>query len=352
VAGQTSVVVISSISAGIASIKTTTAGVINATTGAVTTQPVITVKEGFLNAWGAVADQTNVGIKITLSAAPPAGVSIQFPLTAGTDSTGVFQTMNSSGVIQAAAPSAITSSSSSLVVYYKAATSTDPTKVETLTIPVTLSSPGSATLPLPVTTLTYVVSLAPIGTAFDADGNVDATQPIPRFVQSDVGPANLFSIIGNTTSILIPFAQTVTNAGYDTGFAVANTTEDPGKTITSYDPPVAQAGAITFYFFPQVPSGGGTNPANFSYTTGASSPGTGLDSTGKLPAGSTYTVLLSQLLAAGGFPADFAGYVVAVANFTNAHCLYVVSNFTTFSQGSLGLIITGARTNVPEALNN
>ncbi len=356
-AGQTSVVVVSSIAPGIASIKTTTVGSVNATTGklnkdseGVDLQPVITVKEGFLNAWGTPADLTAAGLRITLSAAPPSGVTVGFPLTASTDGTGVFQAMDSKGNILTSAQS-ITSSSTALALYYKVVTGTDPTKQETLTINPTITVSSSVTLPLPAISITYVVSMAPIGTAFDSDGKVITdTKLIPRYVALDVGPATLLNVVGNTTTMLIPFAQTVTAAGYNTGFAIANTTEDPG-TPTGFESPVAQSGVITFYFFPQV-SATGTSPTNFSYTTAASSPGTGLDATGKLPSGSTYTVLLSQLLSAAAAPADFSGYIFVVANFTNAHCLYVVSNFTTFSQGSLALIITQDRTNAPESLNN
>jgi hypothetical protein len=240
-------------------------------------------------------------------------------------------------------------------VYYRATSTTDPTKQETLTINVDVDTSGviDDNLPLPAGTITYVVSLAPIGTAFDADGNVITDiDLIPRYAASDVGPATLLNILGTTTTLLVPFAQTVSSAGYNTGFALANTTADPGDAggITS---PVAQSGTVTFYFFPQVPAAGGTAPARFSYTTGASAPGTGLDATGKLPSGSTYTVLLSQLLAAASAPADFSGYVIITTNFTNAHCLFVVSNFTTFSQGALALVVPIDRTLVlPESLNN
>jgi hypothetical protein len=354
-ANQTSVLVVASIAPGIQAPVTTTVGSINATTGASIVNPVITIPEGFLNAWGDSAAATNAGIRITLSAAPPAGVTITFPQTASSDGASpvanpVWTTINNDGTDHGGTY-AFSSTSTSLVAYYRATSTTDPTKLETLTINPTLAFSGSSNLPLPVVTITYVVSMAPIGTAFGTSNALIAS-PIPRYAAQDLGPANLLRITGTTTTILIPFAQTVTSAGYDTGFAVANTTADPGSSTTSFDSPVAQSGALTFYFFPQVPAAGGTIPASFNYTTGASSPGTGLDAAGRLPSGSTYTVLLSQLLAAANAPADFAGYVFVVANFTNAHCLFVVSNFTTFSQGALGLIITDARTVVPESLNN
>lgn len=352
-ANQTNVLVIASIAPGIQAPKTDPVGSINATTGTVDKQPVITIKEGFLNAWGSLDNSTLAGIRITLSAVPPAGVTITFPQTATSDGVSpvanpVWQTINSDGTDHGGTY-VFKSDSTSLVAYYKATTTTDPTKLETLTISPTLAFDGkAANLPIPTVTLTYVVSMAPIGTAFNSSSPYIITSPIPRYAAQDLGPADLLKIKGTATTLLVPFAQNLQSIGYDTGFAIANTTEDPGNQTS----PVAQSGTITFNFYPQLPAPGAANPANFSYTTGAASPGTGLDATGKLPAGSTYTVLLSQLLTAAGAPADFAGYMFIVTNFTNAHCLFVVSNFSTFSQGALALVVQDDRAAAPEALNN
>jgi hypothetical protein len=88
----------------------------------------------------------------------------------------------------------------------------------------------------------------------------------------------------------------------------------------------------------------------FTYTTGAASPGTGLDASGNLASGSTYTVLVSQLLEAAGITEEFQGYIIAITQFTNAHGLYVCSNFQTFSQGSSMVVIKSDRQDVPESL--
>jgi len=131
-AGQTVVTVISSISPGIASV-TSTVGVINAVTGTVTTQPVLKVKEGYLNAFGIIPpgtdDQTTgVWIRFTLSANPPVGMTIQFPATAATDGTAAFTTVNSDGTANGAAVN-ITSATTALTVYYQLTTDSDPTKI-------------------------------------------------------------------------------------------------------------------------------------------------------------------------------------------------------------------------------
>jgi len=356
-AGQTSVIVISSIAPGISAVAASKSGAatgsIAATNGTINTQPVITVTEGFLNAWGDanLGASTAAGLRITMSAAPPAGVTITFPATATTNGTGgpTFTTINSDGTALGTTV-AFTSASTTLTVYYRTNTTTDPTKQEILSISPTLSvATTGVTYPLPATSITYLVSMAPIGTAFDANNAVITTAGlIPRYAAADVGPKDLLTIVGSQTTLLIPFAQTVSAAGYDTGLAIANTTTDPGKTAMGYNTAVKQNGTIKFYFYPKAV--GGVVPTAVTYTTSATSPGAGLDASGILPSGSTYVVLLSQLLTAAGITGDFTGYIFVITNFADGHALYVVSNFTTFSQGAMAGIIIANRDGATESL--
>lgn len=355
-ANQTTVTVISSISAGIASVKLGTSAspaTVAAATGTISNSPVnLLIKEGFLNAWGQVANGA-VGLRITLSALPPAGITFTFPATAVTNGTGVpqFTTMNSDGLTNIGAAVNITSTSTSPVVYYKVVSGTDATTQETLTVPITVTfSSTKATLPFAPLTITASVSMAPIGTALNSSNLYDATQYVPRYAALDVAGPTVIQITASQTVLLYPFVQSVGTLGYNTGLTVANTTEDPGTATLGFTGAIAQTGTITFYFFPSLPASG-TNPANVTYTTTAGSPGSGLDSSGRVVAGSTYTVLLTQLLAAAGQPTDFNGYVIAIANFTNAHGLFVVSNFTNFSQGGLALVMMSDRT-LSDSLNN
>lgn len=356
IAGQTVVTVISSISPGLASL-TSTVGVINAVTGAVTTQPILKVKEGYLDAFGkipavpALDDQTTgVWLRFTLSANPPTGMTIQFPATAASDGTAAFTTVNSDGTANGAAVN-VTSSSTSLTVYYQLTTDSNPTKVETVTFPLTVSVDGTkATFPLASVSITSTVTLAPIGNAFTSSGGLIAS-PIPRYSVAEVGPANILGIAGSATTLIIPFASTVSTTGYNTGIAVANTSSDPGSTaMFGLGSAVKQTGPMTFYFYPQ--QVGTTAPVPFTYTTAASSPGTGLDATGKLPSGSTYTVLLSQLLSAASAPADFSGYIIVVTSFTNAHIQYIITDFKFFANGGQGMVVAGDRGTTPEGLDH
>jgi len=361
-AGQTSVEVIKSIAPGITSISVDPSSgiVINSVSGIPSGSPsTIRVTEGFLTAFGvtASADATqtiSTMVKVSLSSPPPAGVTLTFPNTAGTAASpsgpgGVGNAFQIADCVTGAtqgSDATFTSASTALAVCYRVVNSTNPQVLERLEIPVTAATSGSATLPIPSVTINVTATLAPIGPAFESDGSVLET-PIPRYAEEQVGPATLAGVVGANTTLLIPFATTVTAAGYDTGIALSNSTKDPGKSAMGVSPAIPQSGTVTFYFYPQAPA-----TAGFTYTTKAGSPGVGLDASGNLPSGSTYSVLLSQLLAGAGQPADFTGYIFVISNFTNAHCLYVATNFAGFAQGAMALVITGNRDAATESLNN
>jgi hypothetical protein len=260
--------------------------------------------------------------------------------------------VNSSGTLQTSAQT-VKSSTTSLYVYYQLVTSSDPSKIETMVVSPSISVDSDANLPLPQNTITFTATFAPIGNAFNDDGttiDIKAAGKGPRFVALEVGPATLVSVAGSTTTLLVPFASTVASSGYNTGLAVANTTTDPGTTVVGFTTAVKQSGRLAFWFYPQ--QVGSTAPTPFSYTTAAGSPGTGLDASGNVPSGSTYTALLSQLLAAASAPADFSGYIFIATNFTNAHCQYIITDFKFFANGGQAMVIDYDRSKTPEALNH
>jgi len=329
------------------------------TAGAPLTQKeTITVKEGFLAAFS-----KDVGVRVRVTATPPKGVSFSFPATIysynTSDTTTPVVSTWTRGSSTSRTPSTsavnITSSStstSSRTLYYYVATDNGPTTIETLEIPVTITSdPTVETFPLPSKVFTVNVSLAPVQPPYETDtGDADYGTPVgllaPRFTALDVGPTNLLTIATNTTSLLMPYVSL--GGGFDTGIAISNTTEDPGSTALGFTAAVSQSGPITFYFFSQ-----DNTKAMFSYTTASTSPGSGLVSgTGNVQAGGTYVVLLSQLLTAAGQGNTFAGYIIAVTNFTNAHGIFVLSNFTTFGQSALMQVLGPDRTLIPEKLFN
>jgi hypothetical protein len=379
-AGSTTVTVINStIGAGIApasvasynnntvplaSLTTTGNATYNAVTGQLVTgsvgTTVIKVGEGFLGAWS-----KNVGVRITVSATPPKGVTFTFPTTATSydTSTTANTPINSwvrgiststtaqtgTGVI-----SSSSTSSSSLQMYYYVATDIGSTTVETLEIPVAVAvDTATASFPLPSNIFTYTVSLAPVQGPYNTSGS-NAGNPsgllAPRFAALEVGPANLATIQGSSTALLIPYAfASKTALQFNTAMAIANTTEDPGTAVLGFTGATPNTGAVTFYLFPQDASG------PFSYKTVAGSPGTGLDSNGNVVSGGTYAVFLNQITplakdASGNVYAasDFAGYVIIVTGFTNGHGIFVISNFTTLTAQSSLMLVLGARNTFPE----
>jgi len=103
-----------------------------------------------------------------------------------------------------------------------------PSAAESALVGVTVAyvaNPGAGSPAIgPVATAN--ASFAPISNDFVAELN---TVPVPRFVSNSTA-GNLFSIIACATHLLYPF---VTNqAGYDTGIAIANTSQDPYGTST------------------------------------------------------------------------------------------------------------------------
>ncbi len=345
VAGQTSVRVIYSIAAGIASVTSTPASV-HAVTGAVTGTPVnFKVKEGFLGAYGVteVTDPTQTHstmVRITLNSAPPSGVTLTFPGVVSTDKVpNAFKTAAADGTVNGADVT-ITSASTVLSVYYRVVVDTDLTAIETLTVPITVAT-AATPRPIAATTITATATLAPIGTAFGTGGAV-LTTPIPRYAAAEVGPGTIFTVVPGTTALMTPYVTV--GQGYDTGIAIANTTSDPGLAALGFKGAVSQSGKIKFYFYPTVGS-------SFSYTTSSALPGVGLDSTGSLASGRTYTVLLSALLEAAGGPSEFSGYLIIVTEFTNAHGECYISDFSGFTSRTSMHVIAGDRTVTPEQFN-
>jgi len=181
----------------------------------------------------------------------------------------------------------------------------DPTIVETLDVYVAFAyNTTSATSPAPSVTPTNVaINFAPLSTAPGATPG-----PIPRFCQPYAAtPA--FSLTACTCNLLFPF---VTNqAGFDTGIAIANTSDSPSF-VSGIPPLVAQLGTLTLTYYGNTAGNGPPPPA---YTTQA-----------QVPPGSEVTFTLSS---GGGDAAaptivvpatpTFQGYIIVQANFQYCH---------------------------------
>lgn len=357
VSGQNTVRVISSIKDGLAPISSTpiTVNAVDGTkTGGVGGFSQIAVPENYLNAFGQTAASAGAGqnratgFRVTLDAIPPVGMSLTFPGTVNsvltsdgeTASAAVFQTVADSTFPLAGLGGNVTFDSTStapLTVYYMLVSDSDPTANETALIDVTVTITASK-LPIAATVINAKVSLAPIGNAFGTNNAIIVT-PVPRYAALDLGPVQVVNTTSSNTVMLIPYATT--ELGFDTGIAIANTTTDPGKAnMGNLATARKQSGPIHFYFYSQIPKAGTTLPPAGDVQLSDNTVGSGLDASGNLPSGSTFVVLLSELLAKANLPADFQGYVFAVTSFSNGHGQYFVSNFTTFSNGGQIMVLS------------
>lgn len=384
VAGQSVVTVINATRAGVGTVAVPTFGTINnvtngvtTTTGTTVTAPagsataLLAVNEGYLDTWdgaryGSATTSGFVGIRLTFASAPQASMRLVFPDTVSmvdanataTATGGVFVRANSVGTT-ATGTQRITSASSgsSLQVFYMAQMA-DPQKLEQVRIPITIESSSSSAVPfaVPASPINVTVSMAPVNTTLLASDGYPISFPIPRYSASESTAVTVVTYEVANTTLLIPFATVITSTGFNTGISVANTTKDPGSAAMGVTTAVAQNGRLTFYIYPQR-QGDGTLPDPVIFTpVSALANTTGLDASGLLPSGSTFTALLSDIFTAAGVTAswrnNFNGYVFIVTNFTNAHGQYVLSDFKTFSQGALALVVTSARNATREALDN
>jgi hypothetical protein len=203
---------------------------------------------------------------------------------------------------------------------------TDPNTIESFKFAVylTYTSNVAQNSPLPGVS-TVNLSFAPTATS----GAASATLPVPRFTGDTAAARNIFTIAICRTILLYPY---VTNqGGFDTGFAIANTSQDSytvGSNATG-----AQSGscALTWY--------GGT--------TAAPTTPPGPSNTGSVGAGTVWTGLASLMVP------NFQGYMFAVCNFQFAHGFAFISDVgaRNLAMGYLALVMgdpgTGARAAQP-----
>jgi hypothetical protein len=174
---------------------------------------------------------------------------------------------------------------------------------ENFVVPITISYTANPGQNIPALgTSTVGASFAPVSTVTVAS----SSDPIPRFADTSKA-VNDFTISKCATHLLFPF---VTNqAGFDTGMAISNTSQDPYGTST-------QTGTCTLNFY------GASAPAAF--TTPAN-----------VDAGTTWTT--TALAVAPGFQ----GYVIADCQFQYAHGFAFVTRVgaVDVAMGYLALII-------------
>jgi hypothetical protein len=219
-----------------------------------------------------------------------------FPVTALTDTYGTI-----AGLSSLAAAEVPISSGTGIAVWE--VMSADPLVTGRLEFGVfaTYSSDVANNLPVAPSQASISGSFAPISTVTTAS----ATAPIPRFVDLGTG-RNLFRVAVCVTNLLFPF---LTNqAGFDTGVAISNTSQDPFGTAT-------QAGTCTLNWY------------------GANAPPPA--PTPSVAAGTSYVNTVMTLAP------NFQGYMIAVCRFQYAHGFAFISDVgaRNLAMGYLALII-------------
>jgi hypothetical protein len=226
--------------------------------------------------------------------------------------------------------------------------STSLTTVEALQFDLVLS--GTPATALTAGSITLTATMTPNATS-GLSSKGAPNENGPTFVVATLGPITLANIVAANTTMLIPYA--VTTSPYDTGIAIANTTVDPFGSGGGGATP--QSGSITFTLYPRTATGAGTP---ITITTSATKQfGAGLDTSGNLDAGGTWTGLLGQdILAAAGSPATFFGYIFIQTNFLNAHGAAYIFNGSGFTSSTPVLVLNPPagtpRTGNVEQLNN
>jgi hypothetical protein len=331
----TSVPVISALGPGLAPMAIgARSGVTNNGTGTILTTGAaidnsasLLITEGFASAWRtAVQSSTQsagptsngTGVRLTF-AGVPSGVTVTLAVASASGTLG-GPTLTVASIVSPTFTTVLNFPTTSL------------TTVESVQINMTFSA--TTTPPAPGA-ITVTGTMFPIGAALG--GNLAPTEAdgYPKFAQADVGPVTVANIVTASTSLLVPFA--VRDGGFDTGISLANTTADPfGGAAGGGGTP--SAGTVRMDFFPRLAIGG-VGPA-WGFTTSASSrPGIGLSADGTLAAGATWTVLLSELMTAGGQTGSFTGYIFFQTNFLLAHGAPFVSDFRNFTSFSPMLVL-------------
>jgi hypothetical protein len=188
----------------------------------------------------------------------------------------------------------------------------DPQSSENIDIPVVVAFTSSTATNVPgLGTATVTGSFAPISTVITQS----ASAPIPRFIASPIN-ATAFTINACSTNLLFPFVAN--QAGFDTGLAIANTSQDPFGTST-------QSGACILNYYGN--TNGGAAPAKVTSPV--------------VPAGTELIWLLSTT--SGGIPATpgFEGYIIAQCAFQYAHGFAFITDVGAqkLAEGYLALIL-------------
>jgi hypothetical protein len=180
----------------------------------------------------------------------------------------------------------------------------DPSVLETLSVPISVEYVSNTASNIPATTSAATPSKVAAGFSPQVGPHTASTSaPIPRFIQDTTSTA-LFTISPCSCNLLFPFVTNI--AGFDTGVAIANTSMDPFGTSS-------QTGTVVLNYYGSTSGGGAAPPATVPL--------------GPVPAGQELIFTLSN---GGNYstPATpgFEGYIIAQANFQYCHGFAFISD--------------------------
>jgi len=243
---------------------------------------------GWTNALGATPGLADSATRIRINFSNvPAGVTIALPVSVGTGTSSLVATSAGDVGSFTQAGSSITLTSAGSVTYEVRAQ--NGSGIDSFAIPVIVTYTYTPPSTPNVGTILASATYAPTSAEVTA---LNPTFGIPRFADTSV-LTPFITLSACQTDLLFTF---MTNqAGFDTGFAIANTSTDPFGTP-------AQNGTCTLNWY-------GSGPAAGTATTTAS-----------IASGQTYANLVSS--AAAGFQ----GYMIAVCNFQFGHGFAFISD--------------------------
>ena len=175
-------------------------------------------------------------------------------------------------------------------------TGSDQSSVEEIDLDLALSvdtGSNAPSLPLTPASISITVDAEPVGTVPSSGAATDR----PAFLTDPMDGGVVVQIVSSSTSVLFAFATWQPSLGFDSGLAIANTSED-WYTVGSA---TASSGTSAFHLFPADGSTGVTWETSTATAAGA-----------------TYQALVSEIAGNAGLT-DFTGYIIAVCNFTHAH---------------------------------
>lgn len=316
------------------------------------TNPVIKLHEGFNGAFVQHVI-TVAGSAVPLNARPvyggtdnteihfhvanqPAGVSLTWPNPVVSNELGAYAAGVSGSELQLLA----TSTATDIVYEYSCGNQAKcDITTESFTFGLTLNSTKTSSFG----TATVATNLYPPLDSPDAAAITDApftgkTNHRPRFNDPPRGPSTIDTNGPCTSNLLFPWMAFISTAGYDTGFAISNTSTDPYGTV-------AQSGTCALNFYPTAPATLSSGP-----TAGTAV----VVTTPNIPSGAAFATNISNIATLNTAP--FTGYMIAVCNFQYGHGFGFITNAISspnaLAQGYIALSIPDPVINVGRLATN